>query len=283
MLGRILQGQQQQQQRRQRKQQQPRLRKPEWMCGVCGTFNWLDRATCRNCGTQHTTSAAGGGKGASKGGGGKGNATRSNLDATVQAARAAGATEATVQSLKQESAQAKQEKQTVGARLDSATATVWRARTQLERAEEALANAQRRREEAQQALDDAEEQLAKLKDEATGPANFDPDPGSVVAEARALLEVLENSPLYSTVSNAVVPERLLTQMRKLRQTLDLDEEEDDALAEHLDTADELEDRLPGRCPLRSNSGKRASSAEAASRRRLNSSSKTPPPTLRRNG
>ena len=219
VLGPLLQGQQQQPQRRQRKPQ-----KPEWMCGVCTTFNFLDRTNCRRCGVAHASSTGqtaatgkGGGKGANKGSG-KGNATRSNLDATVQAARAAGATEATVQSLKQDAAQAKQEKQIVGARLDSATATVRRARTQLERAEEALANAQRRREEAQQGLDDAEEQLAKLKDEATGPANLDPDPGSLVAEARALLEVLENSPLYSTVSNTVVPERLLAQMRKLRVT-----------------------------------------------------------------
>ena len=55
---------------------------------------------------------------------------------------------------------------------------------------------------------------------------------TVVAEAQALFEVLENAPLYSTTSNTVVPEKLLAQMRKLRQTLLNDDELEDGCDHH---------------------------------------------------
>ena len=128
----------------------------------------------------------------------------------------------------------------------------------------------------------APEQFATLKEAAAaGTANNDANPGSVVAEARALLEVLETAPLASTTGNAVVPERLLAQMRQLRETLlEHEEDDDDELepAEHdfPNTGDELEERPAGRCSLRTNSKKRAGSATPA-RRRAGSSSRTPPP------
>lgn len=272
-------------------QQRPRReRKPEWMCGVCGTLNFLDRTNCRNCGTAHSTPAKGGGgqgggKGGSKGGG-KGNATRPNFGATVAAARAAGATEETVERLKQDAAQAKQEKQTLGARLDAASARARRAEEQLRKCEDAVQQAVERQEKATKEVEAAQRELAALKETAAaGTANYDADGGSVVAEARALLEVLENSPLYSTASNRVVPERLLVHMRKLRQTLvehgDEDEVEavDAEVADHLDTADELEDRPPLRLARTVEARKARSASPTAARVH----SRTPPPTSRRNG
>ena len=140
-----------------------------------------------------------------------------------------------------------------------------------------------RLEEATKEVGAAQREVAALKEEAAaGTANCDADSGSVVAEARALLEVLETAPLTSTAGSKVVPERVLAQMRKLRQTLqehDYDGEEADVeeLAEHVDTGDELDSELPGRCTLRGNSRLRASSAGVASRRRIDSTSRTPPP------
>ena len=125
--------------------------------------------------------------------------------------------------------------------------------------------------------------MASLKEEAAaGAANYDADAGSVVAEARALLEVLETAPLTTTTGSGLVPERLLAQMRRLRETL-LDHEDDEEVEEATfpDTHDELDDRPAGRCTLRSNSEKRASSATTPARRRANSSSRTPPPDARR--
>ena len=185
-----------------------------------------------------------------------------------------------MQRLKEDAAQAKVEKRTFGARLDSATATVRKAREQVDKANDAFANAQRWREEAKLALEEAEDQLSRLKEQAAAEAE-----PAVVSEARALLEALESAPLASTASNRAVPEKLLAQMRKLRETLlEHGDDEDDGLedaelpdlSEHLDTGDEGDKELPGRCILRRSTEGRASSA-GPSKRRTGSNSRTPPP------
>ena len=110
----------------------------------------------------------------------------------------------------------------------------------------------------------------------------------MVSEARALLEALESAPLASTASNRAVPEKLLAQMRKLRETLlehgdDQDDELEEAelpdLSEHLDTGDEGDNKLPGRCILRSlrRSPERRASSAGPTKRRTGSNSRTPPP------
>ena len=145
-----------------------------------------------------------------------------------------------------------------------------------------MQSALQRQEVAAKTLEDAEEELASLKEALAGPANTDVVSRAVVAEARALLQMLETAPLCSTSSNNVVPEVLLAQMRKLRQTL-LGNESDDVEVEqagHVDTGDEFEDedRKPGRCRLRGNSRKRDCSTPPTDRRRTLSSSQTPLPS-----
>ena len=279
-----------------KQQQSPQQRsgqRQEWFCGVCLTSNWLSRSKCRNCNELHNLpalprvapKATGGGKGK---GNGKTNSqqqsTRASLNATVQAARAAGASEQTVQRLKQDAAQAKQEKQTLGARLDSATATLKKAREQFRRSEDALAQAQKRREEAAAAVEDAEEELARLKEKAAGGVVC-----PVFAEAEALLEELETAPLVSSVSNRkdtesrVVPEALLTRMRSLRDALAAEGVQREAVYFHVDTphdSDAENEGAPGRGAERTTAARRRARSDTPTRSRARSVTRTPPPTTR---
>ena len=271
-----------------------RKRREEWMCGTCGTYNWLDRPSCRNCGELHNLSPPTNKKEVPAGqrkskGKGKG---QPSLNATLTAARAQGASEETVEALKQDASQAKQERQSLGARLDSAAAKLKRAREQLRRADDAVAKALDKQDEAAQAVADAEHELKSLKQKAADGAAARQEEDPVALEAQKLLEELENAPVYSTTSNAVVPERLLAQMRKLRQTLAGDDQGGEE--EHLDTADEFEERprrtvlraartsaTPGRSLQRKPATRRASSDTPAGRRRAQSVSRTPPPKASR--
>ena len=276
-----------------------RKRREEWMCGTCGTFNWLERPSCRKCGEFHNVSPptannnqAPAGQGKSKGRG-KG---QPSLNATLTAARAQGASEETVEALKQDANHAKQERQSLGSRLDSAAAKVKRAREQLRRADDAVAKALDKQDEAAQAVANAEHELKSLKQKAAEGAAARQGEDPVAVEAQKLLEELENAPVYSTTSNSVVPERLLAQMRKLRQTLAGDDEGADAREdEHVDTADEFEERprrhvvlrssrestTPGRTLQRKTASRRPHSDSPAGRRRVSSASRTPPPKASR--
>ena len=197
------------------------------MCGVCGVFNWLDRTSCRNCFTQHNAvpgkggNGGQGGKGSKGKGGGKGGGNQPTLNATVEAVRAAGVSEATVQSLKQEAAQAKQDKLSLGAKLDSATAKARKAKDLLRRSEEAVQTALEKQAAAAKAVEEAERDLAELRSKASAgllqrSAQVEP---TVASEARSLLQLLENAPLCSTVGNTVVPATLLAEMQSLRAAL----------------------------------------------------------------
>ena len=166
------------------------------MCGVCATFNWLDRPRCRNCGGGHAVqgaqSTASGATQSRTKSAGKGKGNRATLTTAVQVAQAAGAPDATVECLRQDVAQAKQDKQSLGSRLDNGTAKLKRAQDQLRRSEEVVQTALRKQEAAAKAVEDAEKELQASKDEAAGAATT---ASSVVAEARALLLVLETAPL----------------------------------------------------------------------------------------
>ena len=186
-----------------------------------------------------------------------------------------------MQRLKQDAAQAKQEKQTLGARLDSATATLKKAREQLRRSEDGLAQAQKRHEEAANAVEDAEEELARLKEKAAEGVELNAP--SVFAEAQALLAELERAPLCSSVSNQVVPEALLAQMRALREALAVEGVEQEPLHFHVDTpeASDAEECEPGRSAERATAARRRTRSDTPTRLRLHSSSRTPPPATRR--
>ena len=150
----------------------------------------------------------------------------------------------------------------------------------MRRCDEAVQSALQRQEAANKSLEEAQAELASLKEVAAGSASNEVDSRAVVAEARALLQVLEISPLGARMANGVVPDRLVAQMRKLRQTLLEDDEGNDEEVEdveHDDTDDEFEDRRKGSFTLRSKSQKRARSVGLVGRRRALSASRTPPP------
>jgi len=219
-----------------------------------------------------------------KAGKGKGNSKRADLDTTLAAARAAGASEATVAALRQDATQAKQERQTLGTRLDSAAAKLKRLEDQQRRTEEAVATALRRQEEAAKAVEDAERELASLrKESAAGAAEEQLPVGQpVLAEARSLLEVLERSPLCTTSGNAV-PEALLEGMRLLREALiAVVPEQPMDFQVGSDGEDEAHtSATPGRSTARTPAMRRTASEQATTRGRLNSASRTPPPAARR--
>ena len=255
-------------------EQRPRKeRKPEWMCGVCGTFNFLDRANCRKCGVAHATPAAGKGGGKN---GGKGGAQRPNLQATLQAAKAAGASDATVESLKQDAAQAKQDKQTLGARLDSAVAPPRKAKDQLRRCDEAVQTALRRQDEAAKALEQAEQEVAAPKEKALEQAEAKPKQtpppavGELLKSVKGLLATLESSWGAEDLSNAV--QELNAAVARCTEP---SEEVD---VEHLDTDDDY-DGPPKRLARRVEGRKPRSCSPTGGRVH----SRTPPPTSRRSG
>ena len=260
----------------------------EWQCGVCLTYNFLDRALCRKCFTAHnvvqtpkqtsphTKALSGKGKGA-HGGKGKTLPKQIPLDATLAAARAAGASEATVAAIVQDAKEAKLERQTLGTRLDSAAAKLKRLQEQQRRCEEAVATALRKQDEAAKAVEDAGRELASLREESAVPASQ-----PVLAEARSLLEVLESSPLCTTSGNTV-PEALLEGMRLLREALVavVPEEPMDFEVGTGEEDEEFTAATPGRSSARTPAVRRTASEQATTRARVNSSSRTPPPAARR--
>ena len=165
--------------------------------------------------------------------------------------------------------------------MDSATATLKKARDQLKRTEDALAQAQKRREEAAAAVEDAEEELASLKEKAA--EGVEVNVPSVVAEAQALLDELERAPLCSSVGNKVVPEGLLAQMRSLREALAAEGLAEEQVHFHVDTPDHSDDEadvVPGRSAERTTAARRRKRSDTPGRLRVHGSSRTPPPPQR---
>ena len=94
-----------------------------------------------------------------KGKGGKSNNSqqvRPTLNATLEAAKAVGTSEAAVAALAQDVGQAKQQRQSIAAGFYSSVAKVKRAKAEFTRAEELMAKALSRQERAAQAASDAE-------------------------------------------------------------------------------------------------------------------------------
>ena len=186
-------------------------RKPEWRCMGCDTMNFMSRPCCRRCGTSMSSPAASGAKQPKKApdqkqptaassrqapaGPPKPAARVAALERAAAAAREGDAPVEAREAIERELAAAKAEvasARPLGARLDSARASVRRAKAKVETTEAALAKAKAQHEEAIQSVSRAEDELKALEDNVAAASGPQSGPRSgLLEEVRKLLGALE--------------------------------------------------------------------------------------------
>ena len=201
-------------------------RRPEWTCGGCNASNWTDRRACRRCGQAPAPPRSAAQSAptvaprpprpwpeprASPG-----------LPSVVAAAAAAGASATTVEALRKDAENQRDERRSAGGRLDAARARAARAQRQADEAKEAARVAAERaaatEAAAALALADLKEVEASV---AAAPEVAPCAPTTVVAEVRKLLAALESAPLNGTPGQGpALPEAVLSTMVSLRRQVD---------------------------------------------------------------